>query len=175
MVPLALVKKVESKFKDHGLPSDQYDLPHYDPKERWSVRLNEVFYLPSWLLDFAVLNSDGRCSLAEGQVPSPLLISPWLKRLQKLLDRVTLIIGAVANVTYEGVDKRVLIQSYCRIPLGSPFEVEITQSPEVPPRWTLALKLTRTTRIAEQHATALLIEYAAYMARLAHPHDLTRV
>jgi hypothetical protein len=175
MVPLVRVRKVESKFKDHGLPSDQYDLPHYHPKERWSVRLNEVSYLPSWLLDLAVLSEDGRCVVAEGQSASPLLISPWLKRLPKLLERAGAIVASVARITDEGVDKKVLVQSYCRIPLGSPFEVAISESAEGTPHWTMALNLARKARIAEQHATALLIEYAAFIARPAHPHDLTRV
>lgn len=175
MVPLAPLNKVESKFKDHGLPSDQYELPHFNPKERWSVRLNETYFLPIWLLDLAVFNDDGRCSLEKGQAASPLLISPWRTRLPLLLERAVAITSIFQKVTDPSVDKTALVQSYSRIPLGSLFEVEVTQSAEAVPKWTLALKLTRTSRVTELHATSLLIEYAAYMARLAHPHDLTRV
>ena len=173
MVPLASLKPVDSKFKKLALPSDQYELPHYDVQDRWSVRLNEVYYLPIWLLDLVVLNDDGRCSLAEGDAMSLLLISPWVKRQPILAERASSVTKAYAQTTDASIDKTVLVQSYCRIPMGSPFVAEITTTAENVPK--LSLKLTRVGRIAEQYATALLIDHAAYMARLAHPHDLTRL
>ncbi len=175
MAPMALVSKVSSEYKKQGLPSDQYELPHFVPKERWSVKLNEIYQLPIWLLDMAVLNEDGKCSLRDDQTATSLLISPWRTRLPILLDRAKAIVSVASKVVDESIDKSALVHSCSRIPLGSPFEVEITQSTAVPPTWVFALKLTRTSRVAELHSTGVLIDYAAYMARLAHPHDLARV
>jgi hypothetical protein len=139
------------------------------------VRLNEVCYLPIWLLDLAVLNDEGTCSITEGQAMSLLLISPWIKRVPLLIERAAGVAGADAQINEHGVDKAALVQSYCRIPLGSPFIAEITRTAGESPKWTLALKLRRASRVTEQHSTALLIDHAAYTARLAHPHDLARI
>jgi hypothetical protein len=176
MVPLAPVRKVESKYGDGSLPVEHYELPHFEDKGRWSVRLSEAFYLPIWLLDLAVLNADGRCSLTAGQEPSPLLVDPWRKRLPMLVERGSSITATVSKITDESIDKAELLQSYCRIPLGSPFEAQLVRETNgVGPNWTLTVGLTRRSRVTELHSTALLIEYAAYLARLAHPHDLTRL
>src|ERR1017187_3580284 len=175
LVPLAPIVKVESKYKDHGLPSDQYEFPYYEAKTRWCVRFNEVYQLPLWLLDMAVFNDQGACNLTEGQTPSPLLTSPWFKLPPILLERAANIVQAVSKVKEIDIDKATLLQSYCRVPLESPFETQLSMSAEEPPKFTLALKLARKRRVAEQHSTGLLIDYAAYTARLAHPHDLGRV
>ena len=176
MVPLAPVRKVESKYGDGSLPVEHYELLHFEDKGRWSVRLSEAFYLPIWLLDLAVLNADGRCSLTAGQEPSPLLVDPWRKRLPMLVERGSSITATVSKITDESIDKAELLQSYCRIPLGSPFEAQLVRETNgVGPNWTLTVGLTRKSRVTELHSTALLIEYAAYLARLAHPHDLTRL
>jgi hypothetical protein len=174
-VPLAPILKVESKYKEHALPSDQYELPYYESKVRWGVRFNEVFYLPLWLLDMAVFNAEGNCGLQEGQLASPLLTSPWLKRLPILLQRSSAIVEAVSKMNAIETDKDALLQSYCRVPLESPFKTEIIRSADEPVKATLKLKLARMRRVGDQHSTGLLIDYAAYMARLAHPHDLARV
>lgn len=176
MVPLAPVRKVESKYGDGSLPAEHYLLPYYESKGRWSVRLSETFYLPIWLLDLAVLNADGRCSLTAGQEPSPLLVDPWRKRLPILIERCAPITATTNKITDASIDKAELLQSFCRIPLGSPFDVELTREPSgADAKWTLTVGLTRKSRVTELHSTALLIEYAAYLARLAHPHDLTRL
>jgi hypothetical protein len=123
----------------------------------------------------AVFNEQGDCGLTEGQPASPLLTSPWLKRLPILLKRGATIVEAFLKMNEIETDKDVLLQSYCRIPLESPFKTQVSRSAEQPPRSTLTLKLSRMRRVAEQHSTGLLIDYAAYMARLAHPHDLARL
>jgi hypothetical protein len=173
-VPLAPIKILE-KPKDISIPSGQYELLHYDTKAQWAVRLNEVYYLPIWLLDLAVLNDDGRCSVSEGDAMSLLLISPWIKRRPILVEWAAVVAKAESEAAHAALDKNALVQSYCRIPLGSPFVAEVTRASPDDPQWRLTLKLTRVSRVAEQYATAVLIEHAAYMARLAHPHDLTRL
>jgi hypothetical protein len=177
MVPFAPLRKVESKYGEGLiLPPEQYELPHFLDKERWSVRLAEAYFLPVWLLDLSVLNAQGRCSLIAGQEPSPLLIDPWRKRLAVLDERRAGIVASVNKITDESIDRAELLQSYCRIPMGSPFEVQLTQEQNgTDLKWSLTIGLRRTSRVTERHATAILIEYAAYLARLAHPHDLTRL
>lgn len=177
MVPLAPVRKVESKFGDGSLPSEHYLLPHFEEKGRWSIRLNETYFLPIWLLDLAVLNPDGRCALTAMQEPSSLLVDPWRKRLPILKERASAINTTANKITDASIDRTELLQSYCRIPMGSPFDVKLTQQPVegAEAQWSLVIGLTRTSRVTELHATGLLIEYAAYLARLAHPHDLTRI
>jgi hypothetical protein len=176
MVPLAPLRKVESKYSGISLPSEQYELPHFTDEDRWSVRLSETYYLPVWLLDLVVLNDDGRCSLIASQEPSPLLIDPWRKRLTVLNQRVAAIASSANKITDASIDRAELLQSYCRIPLGAPFEVQLTQEQNgAEANWRLTIGLARTTRVTELHSTAVLIEYAAYLARLAHPHDLTRL
>ncbi len=71
------------------------ELPLFADGDRWSVRLNEIYYLPVWLLDLCVLNADGRCYLVEGEEPSPLVIEPWRSRLAALLDRSRSVATAV--------------------------------------------------------------------------------
>ena len=176
MVPLAPVRKAESKYGGLSLPSEQYELPYFADKGRWSVRLNETYYLPVWLLDLSVLNDDGHCSLAAGQEPSPLLVDPWRKRLAILKERGAAIAATANKITDTSIDRAELLQSYCRVPLGSPFEGQLIQEPNgAEPKWVLTFGLTRVSRVTELHSTAVLIEYAAYLARLAHPHDLTRL
>ena len=176
MVPLAPLRKVESRFEGVGLPAEQYELPHFIDKERWSVRLSETYHLPVWLLDLAVLNDDGHCSIVSGHQPSPLLIDPWRKRIAILDQRGAAIAASMAKITDAVIDKAELLLSYCRIPLGSPFDVQLTQEQNGPEmKWKLTIGLTRAIRVTELHSTAVLIEYAAHMARLAHPHDLTRL
>lgn len=177
MVPLAPVRKVESKYGGGSLPAEHYLLPHFDDKARWSVRLSETYYLPIWLLDLAVLNADGRCSLTGGLEPSPLLVDAWRKRLALLEERGAAIAATANKITDASIDRAELLQSYCRVPLSSPFDVQLIQEPNgaAEPKWTLTFGLTRASRVTERHSTAVLIEYAAYLARLAHPHDLTRL
>jgi hypothetical protein len=123
----------------------------------------------------AVFNDQGICTLTEGQAASPLLTTPWLKRLPILLQRSATIIEAFSKMNAIETDKDALLQGYCRIPSESPFKTQISKSGDEPPKSTLTLKLSRMRTVAERHATGLLIDYAAYMARLAHPHDLARV
>jgi hypothetical protein len=175
-VPLARIRKAESRYEGLSLPSEQYELPYFADKYRWSVWLNETYNLPLWLLDLSVLNPDGRCALKAGQEMSPLLVEPWRKRLVYLNERASAIAAIAARITDASIDKGDLLQSYCRIPLGSPFEVQLAQTDgAAEPDWILTFGLTRTNRIRESHATGILIDYSAYLARLAHPHDLTRV
>lgn len=175
MVPLAPIRLVESKFGDGALPPEQYPLPHFDEK-RFSARLSEPYYIPVWLLDMAVLNADGRCALTDEDAPSALLIDPWRKRLPLLKERCRSIRSALDKVTAAPLDRCELIQSYCRIPLGSPFQVTFESGQQQGgPAWSIAVGLTRVQRVLETRSTALLMNYAAYLARLAHPHDLTRI
>ena len=140
MAPLAPVRKVGSKYGEGSLPAEHYLLPHFEDRARWSVRLNETYYLPIWLLDLAVLNADGRCSLTGGQEPSPLLVDPWRKRLPILIERGAAITATTNKITDASIDKGELLQSYCRIPLGSPFEVELTQGANgANTKWTLSV------------------------------------
>ena len=176
MVPLAPVRKVEQKYAGLSVPSEQYELPHFSDKGRWSVRLNETYYLPIWLLDLSVLNDDGHCLLTAKQGPSPLLVDPWRKRLALLTERGAAIAATVNKITDASIDRAELLQSYCRVPLGSPFVVQLIQEPNgAEVKWALTFGLTRANRVTELHSTAVLIEYAAYLARLAHPHDLTQL
>lgn len=170
-VPVAAVRKVESQYRKTPIPSHEYELPHFVENERWSVRMNETFYLPLWLLDLAVCNRDGQCSISESDTASPLLVEPWIKRHATLVRRAESVALNVAKITDASIDRNELLQSWCRIPLGSPFQVEVEVNGGA---WKLGLGLARTLRTAELHATGVLIEYTAFQARLAHPHDLTR-
>jgi hypothetical protein len=177
LVPLAPLRAVPSKYLDSHLPSEQYELHHFVDNARWSVLLSETYFLPIWLVDLCVLNDDGRCSLIAGQDPSPLLVDPWRKRLGFLHQRAASIAATTDKITDLTIDTNELLHSYFRIPLGSPFEVKRTQvlSEAGPPKWAFEFGLTRVSRLTQLHATAVLIEYAAHLARLAHPHDLTRL
>jgi hypothetical protein len=176
MVPLAPLRKAEAKYSGLSLPSEQYELPHFADKGRWSVRLSETYYLPVWLLDLSALNNDGHCSLTAWHEPSALLVDPWRKRLALLKERGAAIAVTVSKITDPSIDRAEILQSYCRVPLGSPFEVQLIHEPNgAEPKWTLIFGLTRASRVTELHSTAVLIDYAAYLARLAHPHDLTRL
>ncbi len=175
LVPLAAIRNPDSKYKNHLLPPDHYEMKFYDSATRWAVKLGEIAYLPIWLLDFATLNVDGRCSLVEDLADPPLLISPWRTRLPILKERATVIMTEVGKMAAIETDRNTLLQSYCRMPLDSPFDVELTSSVGDNPKRSLALKLKRVERISEAYATDLLIDYSAYLSRLAHPHDLTRL
>ena len=174
MVPLAPIRKVESKFGDGTLPPEQYALPHFDEK-RFSVRLSEPYYIPVWLLDMAVLNSEGRCVLGSDDELSPLVVEPWRKRMPILKERCKSIKSSLDMVSDASLDRAEFVQSYCRIPLGSPFQVAFARGQQDQPAWSLTVGLSRVKRITEMRSTALLIDYAAYLARLAHPHDLTHI
>ena len=177
MVALVSVGRAES---DEGRQFNEYEfeLLHYgeDVANVWFAQVNHAVYVPVWVLDLAVLNTDGACSIGRDQQAPPRLTLPWRKRLRILKERATRVVKlADSACAPPGANREELLQSLLRLPLRTPFSVKI----EPPERqqgepWRLCVGLRRVARLRERYAASLLTHYASYLSRLGLPHDLTR-
>lgn len=182
MVPVVRLmemgNKGESRVKYHP---EEFELLHYDKsnQKRWYAMLNDLMYLPVWILDFAVFQANGSCAIASDTKPPDILVQPWKRRLTLLQERAARIVKLAEQVNKAveaNEDKQTLLHGLLRLPLDTP--VLSTLGP--PERaadgpWKLEVSLKRSGRLRERYATALLGQFASFISRLAHPHDLTRL
>ncbi|MCX7429111.1 MAG: hypothetical protein NTW96_26235 [Planctomycetia bacterium] len=160
------------------LRAHEHVLPHYAPtdKKTWYSLVNQAMYLPVWVLDLCVLNTDGRCRIGKDDVCSGLFTLPWRKRQQVLTQRcgelIELFDSLAAPKQQEAAE---LIRSLLRFPLGIKVEASVEPAGRKPgDPWEIRIDLRRVRRLRERYAVALLTHYSSHLSRLGQPHDLTR-
>lgn len=179
MARLALIaKKGKITTKEQSFKEHEFELVHFDEfaAHHCFAGLNDVLFLPIWLLDLGVLNENGQCRMRGDQEATALLPGPWRKRFGILKERAKPIVEMLGNLQSgdEGLRAETL-KALLRLPLGTPFTTLLAVEGKDPIKdWSVDLGLQRVGRLRERYATAILSQYGAYLARLAHPHDLTR-
>jgi hypothetical protein len=176
---IALLKVgTRSLEKKPSVRPNEFELPHFvtDGSKFVFGELNQVVYVPAWILDMAVLNSDGSCKISDSQQAAPLLTSPWRQRLPFLrcwAESVVATADRTPELRHNGGEE--FLRSLLRFPLSTAFRVKIAPSDRRPREsWTLCVGLSRVGRLRERYATALIDNYANYWSRPAQPHDLTK-
>ncbi len=178
VVALAKLNSRQRSSRNRRLPENEFELGHFtdDSKMLWVTEVNQIFFVPVWLLDMAVFNRDGECAVSPTDPPSGLLTQPWRKRLEILQHRARDAVAlADAAAMSAGEQRNELLRSLLRLPLSTTFTVTL-DPPErqVGEPWTLRIGLRRTLRLRERYASALLAHYANYLSRPGQPHDLTK-
>ncbi|MGD0900632.1 MAG: hypothetical protein ABR915_22600, partial [Thermoguttaceae bacterium] len=175
---LPVGSRAKSK-KGPRVQEHEFELCHFaeGAEDVWFSQVNQALYVPAWILDMAVLNPEGACSIDLGQQAPPLLTLPWRQRLDIVKGRAAKVIElADAAAIPAGENREELLRSLLRLPLTIPFSVRI----DPPNRRAgqleqLHVGLRRVIRLRQGYAAALLSQYANYMSRLDQPHDLTRL
>jgi hypothetical protein len=175
---LKVGSKAKSK-KESRLRDNEFELCHFADclQNIWFGEVNQSFHVPIWILDLAVLNSEGACRISSAEVAQRLLTLPWRNRLEILRQRARDVVALVeAATTPAGANHEELLRALLRLPLSTMFSVRMRpvgrQQSEA---WQLEIGLRRVLRLRERYASALLSYYANYLARPAHPHDLTNI
>ncbi len=168
-----------TKSKQGKHPRDyEFELCHYedDTTKAWFASMNLTLHIPVWVLDLAVLNAEGKCSISSEQ-PTPVLLTlPWRKRLDLLKKRAQKVVSLVDQAAISaGENRDELLKSLLRLPLETPFSVKIEPiERKVGDPWQLHIGLKRVSHLRERYSDSLLSQYSSYMSRLDLPHDLTR-
>lgn len=159
------------------------------------VLFDRVIYVPTWILDLAVMSPTGDCELASVTAASNLLQKSWRTRLRLLQTRVQREVVSLyrpiiapaqmggaggkggsppAGVFLQADQKTRLLRSLLRLPMGCKFQPQL----ELPSNESWQLKLAglkRIKRVRDRHATPLLSAFMQYGSRPAYPHALTRI
>ena len=167
-----------------------------------TVLFDLTIYVPTWILDLAVISPVGECELVADTVPSELLQSSWQSRLRMLKKQIQKEVVALYRAITEppkrpnvkddslarspngtgstptsSLDKHQkirLARSLLRLPLGCKFEPQIELLPA--DKWKIRIDgLKRVQRVRERHAMPLLAAFMQYAARPAYPHEYTRM
>jgi len=172
---------VNSRKQRKGTPfhENEFELCHFGESTGniWLGQVNCGIQVPLWVLDLAVLNSNGECNIAVDQQAAALLMLPWKNRLEVLKARAAKVVElADAAKIPAGAPYKELLHSLLRLPLETPFVVNIGPADRQPGgSWQLHVGLRRIARLRERYAASLLMRYSSYQSRLAFPHDLTRL
>ncbi len=156
-----------------------FRLPYFDRNmERTScAEINCVHWIPSWLLDLAVLNPDGRCEISDrGQGPAR-LIPTWRRRKEVLYQTVLNVVEADRRSRCNQAGRSEELLGLVRLPVDTPIIATVDQGDGHAPEsaWRFEIDLQRVGRLREPYASALLSQFGAYFSRVAYPHDLTRI
>jgi hypothetical protein len=156
----------------------EFELYHYpdDASKVWFASMNLALHIPIWVLDLAVLNAEGHCSIvSEPQTPD-LLTLPWRKRLDILKERAKKVVNLVDQAAISaGENRDELLKSLLRLPLATPFSVKLEPiTRKLGDPWQLNIGLQRISHLRDRYSDSLLSNYASYISRLDLPHDLTR-
>jgi len=177
---LVVLLKVNSRQKSKKPPNfkgNEFELSHYvdDEEKVWFSEVNQTVHVPAWILDLAVLNPAGACTIGAEEAALPLLTLPWRKRLPILKERASQVVALSDAAAIDADEKRQeLLRSLLRLPLSTTFSVKIDPLIRQPGEtWLLQVGLRRVLRVRERYAAALLGHYANYLSRPGQPHDLT--
>ena len=158
---------LEIEIRERKKPELGLELLHFTNDGQTAFAMPNLLYsVPAWLLDLAVLNTDGRCRIYCSKTYNFHIEPPWKERLEHLQDRAK----TVCEIAKKYADDETIVNAAARLPLGSRFGIHVYTEEKID---FLELSLKRVGRIREPFASAILAHRSAYSSRPAYPIDLT--
>ena len=176
MLPLAPIRKGRLKRRRSSHRPECFEVLHFDPRNehRYSAKWAHMLPVPAWILDLAVLNKDGQCQIGTDDEISALIIPTWRKRSLFLQELASDVVGKYNLIVDEAGERPEFLHALLRLPLSFSIDTAIEPS-KGHGSAGLRVSMRRTGRMRQPFASAMLSHYAQFLARSAHPHDLTRL
>ncbi len=177
LAPVELAPLGRGKNEPHLAPLEPFLVERLNDEARGAnkvcARLNRLEYLPTWLLDLAVLSEDGECRYARKQGPPQRLLPTWRKRFTVVAEEATRTLdrALVAQREVPAEQKAEVVRMQLGLPAGWSASWLHDEAGDIS---GFRLGICRVGRLKEPWSSDVLALRGSYLARTAFPRLWSR-